>query len=264
MPPQPPLEELIAILKQNFPHLSDEALKKLATQQLQYVDLPVGMQGQHFPKEKIIQLDPDEPDLYKTAMHELAHVPDYGGDYTPDISSQDPRAFTKAFQIAASTFGADQALMNVAGLPSLETPGYLQSQVSLGNQSIAQLTEAAANDPGWGVPESFAETFAQTAGDWSLMPPSTLPFLAFLGSPSDAPAQTSFEQLQEQAVKLPPKESTPTTPAVQRRYKVPKRSVNRPPGLRGGRSKSKPKTKPPTRVSARSSRIRSRTRTRRF
>ena len=269
MPP-PTLKELIAQLRQKYPHLSDEALRILAEQQVTFEDLPSGTQGSYYPLQGRIALDPDEPDIDKTAMHELAHVFDYGSTLEPaltsSLESDKEHKITNAFEIASSAFGADQALMNIANLPAIPTPGYLQPLTSLGNLSTSFYASGAGSDPGWGPAEALAEVFAQSGGNWGLIPPSLLNALAPLGSPSTDPAQKTWEELSSQQQALPPKTPTPeTSTSINRRiYNVPKRSAYKPPGL----SKSKPKTKPPTRASARSRRIRSRrtqrNRTRRF
>ena len=124
--------------------------------------------------------------------------------------------------------------------------------------------------------ESGPASWNLAGGDFSAMPQAAQTEIGqFFDIPPSPPlqydagyVQPSLKEVSQTPVSTPGpgsflKVDQAPLPAT-RRYKVPKRSVNKPPGLRGGRSKSKPKTKPPTRVSARSSRIRSRTRTRRF
>ena len=120
-------------------------------------------------------------DLWSTA-HEAGHQFSFSQGMLSSQTGID-RAFRTQQQVASETFGADRALMGLAGLPSLPLPGYLTPLPgSRVGSDLRPITPSGAIAQEYrGIEEQIAEAFAASAvmgGGVGSVPPSLLPYLA--------------------------------------------------------------------------------------
>ena len=132
---------------------------------------------------------PGQPDIHVRKPWDLwttAHEGGHQFSFNQGMLSAQPgisRAFQVQQRVASETFGADRALMNLARLPSLPTPGYLTplKGVRVGPDLKPITPSGVIAQEYRGIEEQIAETFAVSAftgGGVGSVPPSILPFVA--------------------------------------------------------------------------------------